>query len=110
MIVSFMNTLFVYITAPDKDTARQLAGTLVRERLCACANIFDGMESVYWWQGEVQNAREAVLVCKTTESLYPAFEARARALHPYETPCIVALPMTAGFAPFLQWIADETRS
>ncbi|MDL2268074.1 divalent-cation tolerance protein CutA [Desulfovibrio sp. OttesenSCG-928-G15] len=105
-----MRAFFVYITTPDRATARSMAEVLVQERLCACANILDGMESVYWWQGKVHTGREAVLICKTTEAGYAAFEQRARALHPYDTPCITALPIAAGFAPFLQWIADETRS
>ena len=105
-----METLFVYITAPDKDCAFALAETLVKERLCACANILDGMQSVYWWQGNVERAQEAVVVCKTTKERYPDMEKRVRELHPYDTPCIVAWPVTRGFAPYLQWVADETRS
>ncbi len=105
-----MNALFVYITAPDQEAARKMARCLVEERLCACANILPAAESLYWWDGAIEHAHEAVLICKTTEEVWPAFERRARALHPYETPCIVALPLTRGFAPFMQWIADETRS
>lgn len=102
--------LFVYITAPDGDCARKMARTLVGERLCACANIIDAMESFYWWDGAVQNSHESILICKTPEERYPALERRVRELHPYDTPCIVALPLTRGFAPFMHWIAEETRS
>lgn len=105
-----MSALFVYITAPDSETARHLASTLVRERLCACANILDRMESFYWWEGKVDHAQECALVVKTTEERYPALEKRVLDLHPYDTPCIVALPLVKGAAPFLQWITDETRS
>lgn len=105
-----MKTLFVYITAPDADVARSMAKCLVEERHCACANILPAMESLYWWGGKVEQSREAALLCKTTESAWQAFEKRVRELHPYDTPCIVALPLERGFAPFLQWIADETRS
>lgn len=105
-----MNALFVYITAPDAASARGMAERLVDERLCACANIIPGMESLYWWGNAVEHAEEAVLICKTTQSVWPSFERRARELHPYDTPCIVALPLEHGFAPFMQWIADETRS
>lgn len=104
-----MHPLFIYMTAPDRTSARALAKALVEERLCACANIIDGMESFYWWDGNIENGRESVLVCKTTERLYPAFEARARELHPFEVPCIVALPLAGGFAPFLRWVEDSTR-
>jgi len=105
-----MASLLVYITAPDLEWARNLAGALVGERLCACANILDGMESWYWWQGELESARESVVICKTTQEAYPALEKRALEIHPYDTPCIVALPLVQGYAPFMQWIADETRS
>jgi periplasmic divalent cation tolerance protein len=102
--------LAVYITAPNRDTACSLARTLVHERLAACANILEHAESLYWWQGEVQEAKESICIFKTTSADYPALEKRARELHPYEVPCIVALPVAHGHAPFLQWIAAETRS
>ncbi|MDL2279338.1 divalent-cation tolerance protein CutA [Desulfovibrio sp. OttesenSCG-928-G11] len=105
-----MDPLFVYITAPDGTSARSMARTLVAERLCACANILDGMESYYWWDGAVQNGHESIIICKCPAKAYEALEARVRQLHPYETPCITALPLCRGFAPFLQWIADQTRS
>ena len=101
--------LFVYMTAPDRATARELAEILVRERLAACANILDGMESLYWWQGELRRAEESVCILKTTAAGYPALEQRARELHPYEVPCIVALPVPRGHAPFLRWVGEETR-
>lgn len=106
----FMNALFVYITTPDVKTARNLAERLVNERLCACANILPVMESFYWWRGAVEHSHETVLICKTTQEVWPSFERRARDLHPYDTPCIVALPLERGYAPFMQWIGDETRS
>jgi len=105
-----MDALFVYITAPDGTSARQIAQTLVSERLCACANILDGMESFYWWDGKLENNHESVLVCKCPQSAFGALERRVKELHPYDTPCIVGLPLTHGHAPFMQWIAEQTRS
>lgn len=105
-----MKALLVYITTPDSETARAMAQTLVEERLCSCANIINGMESFYWWRGTIENATESILLCKTTEAAYPALEARAQALHPYETPCITALPLEWGLSTFMRWIAEETRS
>jgi periplasmic divalent cation tolerance protein len=101
--------LLVYITAPDGECARRLGATLVRERHAACANIIDGLASCYWWQGEVETAVESLCLCKTTARAYPGLEARAKELHPYETPCIVALPLGAGYAPFLRWVDEETN-
>jgi Uncharacterized protein involved in tolerance to divalent cations len=103
-----MAMLLVYITAPDGKIARSLGRALVRERLAACANIVDGMESFYWWDGDVQSARESICLCKTTEERYAALEKRVKELHPYEVPCIVAMPLTRGHQPFLDWLAAET--
>ena len=102
-------SLFVYVTIGSATEAEALARTLVQERLLACANIIPAIHSIYWWQGKMEESNEAVLVGKTTQARYPALEARVRQLHPYETPCIAALPITAGFAPFLQWVAHETQ-
>jgi periplasmic divalent cation tolerance protein len=104
-----MSTLFVYVTASDIEEARRIGRSVVEERLAACANVIDGMTSIYWWQGEVQEAREAVLILKTTTERLAALTARVEALHSYDIPCIEALPVTAGSAAFLDWIARETQ-
>lgn len=103
-----MQHLFVYFTAPDREEARRMAGIVVRERLAACANILDNALSLYWWEGEVREAPEAVCIFKTTAERYPELEKRLAGLHPYEVPCIVALPLAGGFAPFLRWIGAES--
>ena len=100
----------VYVTMPDGKTGQTFCETLVRERLAACANILDGARSVYWWQGNLESATETVCLFKTTRALYPSFQERAKALHPYETPCIVAWPLEAGNKNFLDWIGAETAS
>lgn len=103
-----MAVIFVYATASSNTLAQKIAATVVSERLAACANIIPGMKSVYQWQGKIEQRNEIVLILKTQEKLYPALEARVKALHSDETPCIVALPVTAGNADFLQWIQTET--
>lgn len=102
--------LLVYITVPDAATARSLGRLVVEEGLAACVNIIDGMESCYWWEGKVESAVESVCLCKTAEERYPALEKRVAELHPYDVPCIVALPFASGYAPFMQWIADATKT
>lgn len=104
-----MSACFVYVTAPDAETARRIGRTLVELRLAACANILDGMRSVYRWQGKIQEDGEAVLIAKTREDLVPALTEKVRALHSYECPCIVALPVTGGSQSFLDWIDGETE-
>jgi periplasmic divalent cation tolerance protein len=104
-----MAVLFVYATAGDAAEARRIAHAVVEERLAACANIFDGMRSVYWWEGKVQEGSEAVLILKTTEDRLAALLARVKALHSYDCPCIEALPVVAGHQPFLDWVLQETQ-
>ena len=103
-----MPACFVYVTAPDRDAALKIGRALVDARLAACANVFDGMTSVYRWQGKVQEDGEAVLIAKTREGLVPALTEKVRALHSYECPCVVALPVVGGSQPFLDWIEAET--
>gem|GEM_PF-76613 len=104
----FMSALFVYVTMPDVDTAKRIAREAVRQRVCACANLLSPLWSCYHWQGAVEEADEVACIFKTTEARFPAFEACVRALHPYEVPCIVALPVLAGNQDFLHWIQEET--
>jgi periplasmic divalent cation tolerance protein len=104
------DAIFVYVTAPDLDTADRIGTALVEERLAACANLLPGMRSIYRWQGAVERADETVLLLKTQRSRFDALESRVRALHPYDTPCIVALPIAQGSAPYLDWIESETSN
>ncbi len=104
-----MAAMFVYMTAADKAEATAIGRTLVEERLAACANIFENMTSVYWWEGGVQQASEAVLIAKTTRELIEPLIERVKQLHSYECPCVVALPIEAGNPSYLAWIEAETR-
>lgn len=104
-----MSIVLVFSTAPDADTARSLAHTLVNERLAACVNIIPGVQSVYRWQGAVETAEELSLLIKTRRECYPALEARLRALHPYELPEILCIPDAAGLPDYLDWIAGVTQ-
>jgi periplasmic divalent cation tolerance protein len=99
----------VLTTLPDVDEARRVVGILVGERLAACGSILPGVESVYWWEGQVTTGREALLVLKTTGSRYAELEARLRALHPYQIPEILRLGVDAGWPPYLDWVSDSVR-
>jgi periplasmic divalent cation tolerance protein len=104
-----MNVLLVMTTLPDAATAERLAGELVAARLAACVNVLTPVRSVYRWKGAVETADEVPLLVKTTRERYAALEAVLRAAHPYELPEIVALPVAAGLAPYLEWVAAETQ-
>ena len=102
--------VLVYITASNKEEANALCRSLVEERLAACANITDGIDSLYWWGGKLEKAREALCVLKTTRARFLELSRRAKELHSYETPCIVALPLEEGEGAYLDWIRKETLS
>jgi periplasmic divalent cation tolerance protein len=104
-----MPVMFVYATAGDAAEALRIGRAVVEERLAACANVIDGMQVVYWWEGAVQEAGEAVLILKTTDDRLGALIARIRDLHSYDCPCIEALPVVAGNQGFLDWVASETH-
>lgn len=99
----------LYITASSRDEAKKIGRGLVEDRLAACANVIDGMESIYWWQGKLTEDRETVLIVKTRADLVPAAIAKVRALHSYTVPCIVALPLLDGNPDYLDWLAAETK-
>ncbi|SCK10412.1 divalent-cation tolerance protein CutA [Vogesella sp. LIG4] len=103
-----MKVLLVVCNVPDAILARQMAETLVGERLAACVNILPGCESVYRWQGKLESASEIPLLIKTTDTVYAALERRIQELHPYEVAEIIALPIVAGLAAYQQWVAEET--
>jgi periplasmic divalent cation tolerance protein len=98
----------VYVTAASKDEALQIGRTLVEERLAACANILDGMHSIYRWQGVVEEARETVVILKTRKQLADKAVARIAALHSYEVPCAVVYDMAGGLPGYLDWIDVST--
>ncbi|MDD9899636.1 MAG: divalent-cation tolerance protein CutA [Alphaproteobacteria bacterium] len=104
-----MSFVFAYVTVPE-DAAKKLAATVVEERLAACANILPGMTSVYRWRGKIEEGAEAVVIFKTQADLFPVLKDRITALHSYDTPCIIALPVVDGHQPFLEWIQAETVS
>ena len=95
--------LVVLITIPETN-APGLARALVEEGRAACVNLLPGVRSTYAWAGRVEEAEETLLLVKTTAALYPALERRVRELHPYTVPEVLALPVAAGYGPYLDWI------
>lgn len=102
--------IVVICACPDESTAARIAQELVNQRLAACVNRLSSVRSTYSWQGRIQEEPEVVLTIKTTRGRYEALEVRLRALHPYEMPEIIALPVVAGSASYLSWIASETQA
>ncbi len=98
----------IYITCGSREEATVIARTVVEERLAACANIIAGMRSVYWWQGSVSEDDEIVLILKTTAARVGDLTERVKALHSYDLPCVVELPLAGGNIDYLDWIVAET--
>jgi len=104
-----MKIHFLYITASSIDEARTIGKELVSERLAACVNIINNIQSFYWWEGKIQDDSEVILIAKTTEELVPELIEKVKALHSYSCPCIVSLPIVDGHKPFLEWVEGETK-
>ncbi len=102
--------LLVLTQFPDRDGAQRLARVLVESRLAACVSVGPPVDSLYHWQGAIETAREFPVLVKTAAARYPEVEAAIRAHHPYELPEIVAVPITHGLAPYLDWIGAETTA
>jgi periplasmic divalent cation tolerance protein len=101
--------LTVFVTTANEEETLLIANTVVTERLAACANIVAGIRSIYRWKGEICDSEERLMIIKTRSALFPALEKRIRQLHSYEVPEIVAYPIVAGNADYLQWVFDCTR-
>ncbi len=98
----------VLMTAPDRETALRVVRALVEERLTACANVIPGLRSVYWWDGEVEEADEVLALLKTREDRVAALMERAVALHPYDVPEVLVADVSEGFGPYLEWVMRES--
>lgn len=98
----------VLVTAPSAEAADRIARPLVEERLAACVNVVGPIRSLYRWEGRVQEDAERLLVVKTRRTLLDRLEVRVRALHEYDVPEVVALPVTGGSAAYLAWVLDST--
>ena len=102
--------LAVFVTVANQDDAQRIARDLVEQRLAACGNILGQVRSIYRWQGRIEDEAEVMLVLKTRVTLFEALRQRVVELHGYEVPEIIALPVEAGHAPYLDWIRENTTS
>jgi periplasmic divalent cation tolerance protein len=100
--------ILLMTNCPDQQTASELARQLLEQQLAACVNILPAMQSMYRWQGAIESASEVALLIKTTKLRYAQLEQAIKALHPYQVPEIIALPIVAGSSDYLHWIAQET--
>ncbi len=99
----------VSTTVEKKEDAETIARTLVEIRAAACAHVIGPMRSIYWWKGKVEASTEWLCMMKTRKELYGDLEAGLKAVHPYEVPEIVAVPLVTGSEQYLRWIDEETK-
>jgi len=101
--------IVVLITTSSQAEADRIANTLVAEMMAACVNVIPGVTSVYRWQGEVQRAQEWLLVVKSRLDVLDDVIRRVKALHSYDVPEIIALPLAGGYDAYLRWIDNEVQ-
>jgi periplasmic divalent cation tolerance protein len=98
----------VFVTASNKKEAERIAGGILKEKLAACVNIIEKITSFFWWEGKIDRASECLLIIKTRKALLAKLIKKVRALHSYEVPEIIALPIVAGNKKYLEWINEST--
>jgi periplasmic divalent cation tolerance protein len=98
------DALIVFCTCSSREEALKLADSIVGEGAAACVNIVPGIESVYRWQGKIETAQEILLLIKTTRQQFAALRDLIAKLHSYDTPEVLAVPVTDGFAKYLTWL------
>ena len=98
----------IFCTTGSKEEGEKIARQIVEDRLAACVNIIQGVTSIFTWKGAVDQAEECLLIIKTRSELIPALLARIKALHSYDVPENIALPITDGNPAYLDWINEVT--
>ncbi len=98
--------MIVFVTVPDKKTAKIITESILNKKLAACVNIIDNLNSVYWWNNKIESSKELLLIMKSIQSKYCALEKEIKKLHPYEVPEVTAVDIKAGSRDYLKWISQ----
>ncbi|MCU7959047.1 MAG: divalent-cation tolerance protein CutA [gamma proteobacterium symbiont of Bathyaustriella thionipta] len=104
------NTLLAFCSAPDITSAERIAENLVEQRIAACVSNIPSVSSVYQWQGKIEHSQEVLMLIKLPASSYTRLQQAILALHPYETPEIIAVDIKTGLPGYLQWVQQCTNS
>ena len=105
-----LEKMVVLCSCADLDAARRIANALVEARLAACASILPAVESIYRWREKIERANETLVLIKTTSACFAALQEKILALHSYDTPEIIALPIVAGLEKYLHWLDEQVSS
>jgi periplasmic divalent cation tolerance protein len=102
--------IVILITAPSLEVGKQIARRLIEQNLAACVNIISPALSIYRWEGQIQEDEETLLIVKSRAELFiDHVIPTVKAIHPYQVPEIIALPIQAGLDAYLEWLQKETR-
>ncbi len=103
-----MSATLIYVTAGNREEALNIGRAVVESRLAACANVLGDIDSIYWWDGELQQDTEVALILKTRSELIDKVVAKIKQMHSYDCPCVISLPITGGNPDFLDWLKTTT--
>ena len=101
--------IIIFVTASNKKEAQKIAAGLIKQKLAACVNIVDKVDSLFFWEGKTQKAKESLLIIKSRKDKMPKVIKLVKSLHSYTVPEIIALPVIAGDKPYLRWINAVLR-
>jgi periplasmic divalent cation tolerance protein len=102
--------IVVLMTAASAEEAARISETLVSQKLAACVQILPAMQSIYVWKGEVEREAEVLMLAKTTRNNFAELERQVCAIHSYETPEIIALPIVCGSKSYLDWLVEACEA
>jgi periplasmic divalent cation tolerance protein len=101
---------FLYVTVPDMEMARVIAGGAIREKLAACANILPRMTAIYEWNGDIEEENELVVILKTSRKTVSLLGKWVKDHHPYDVPCILEVPLGRGNHDYVSWLQAQLVS
>lgn len=101
--------MVVFVTVPNREIAEKIAKALIESRLAACVNIIDGLKSIYWWKGKIEEDDELLLIIKTRIEVFEELVLKIKELHPYTVPEIIGLPIIAGSKDYIDWLRNEVK-
>ncbi len=104
------DAIVVLVTTASKEEAAQISAVLLERHLIACANLLDGVRSLFHWHGEVCKETETLMILKSTAARFADIESTIKRLHSYDVPEIIALPILDGSTDYLNWVQEETRA
>jgi periplasmic divalent cation tolerance protein len=107
---SSSGVLLVLVTTSSRKEAIQIAEAAVRKKLAACGNVLPSVTSIFRWDGKIERSREALLILKTSEGRFAALQEFVRSMHSYEVPEVIAVTVSQGLPPYMEWVLNETAT